>query len=96
MGVNIGLAAPFVDLEVAQFAHPHQHKCQPAPVLPSPGATCSIYDGNKVYLGVRVKMPVRDLLKNIRLSQGGRHLEDQVGFFFYDFMTGQQLFLWWG
>ncbi|XP_051255184.1 uncharacterized protein zgc:113279 [Dicentrarchus labrax] len=34
------------------------------------GARCSIYDGEKVYLGVRVKMPVRDLLKNIRLAQG--------------------------
>ncbi|XP_056906048.1 uncharacterized protein zgc:113279 isoform X2 [Takifugu flavidus] len=40
-------------------------------------AKCSIYDSNKVYLGVRVKMPVRDLLKNIRLSQGGLPLEDQ-------------------
>ncbi|XP_070762044.1 uncharacterized protein [Enoplosus armatus] len=34
------------------------------------GARCSIYDGDKVYLGVRVKMPVRDLLRNVRLAQG--------------------------
>ncbi|XP_041662793.1 uncharacterized protein zgc:113279 [Cheilinus undulatus] len=34
------------------------------------GTRCSIYDGDKVYLGVRVKMPVRDLLRNIRLAQG--------------------------
>ncbi|XP_077466680.1 uncharacterized protein LOC144083074 [Stigmatopora argus] len=27
-------------------------------------------DRNKVYLGVRVKMPVKDLLRNIRLAQG--------------------------
>ncbi|XP_070826947.1 histone-lysine N-methyltransferase EHMT1 [Chaetodon trifascialis] len=33
-------------------------------------ARCSMYDGEKVYLGVRVKMPVRDLLRNIRLAQG--------------------------
>uniref|UniRef100_A0A8C4H8L8 Zgc:113279 n=1 Tax=Dicentrarchus labrax TaxID=13489 RepID=A0A8C4H8L8_DICLA len=37
---------------------------------PSHTHLCSIYDGEKVYLGVRVKMPVRDLLKNIRLAQG--------------------------
>ncbi|AWO98486.1 putative NF-kappa-B inhibitor zeta-like [Scophthalmus maximus] len=30
----------------------------------------SIYGGDKVYLGVRVKMPVRDLLRNKRLAQG--------------------------
>lgn len=34
------------------------------------GARCSIYESEKVYLGVRVKMPVRDLLRNIRLAQG--------------------------
>ncbi|TKS81474.1 NF-kappa-B inhibitor zeta I-kappa-B-zeta [Collichthys lucidus] len=34
------------------------------------GARCPIYNSEKVYLGVRVKMPVRDLLKNIRLAQG--------------------------
>ncbi|KAI3354629.1 hypothetical protein L3Q82_019132 [Scortum barcoo] len=34
------------------------------------GARCSVYDGEKVYLGVRVKMPVKDLLRNIRLAQG--------------------------
>ncbi|XP_074535845.1 NF-kappa-B inhibitor zeta [Halichoeres trimaculatus] len=34
------------------------------------GARCSLYDNEKVYLGVRVKMPVRDLLRNIRLAQG--------------------------
>uniref|UniRef100_UPI0037E7A3EA uncharacterized protein n=1 Tax=Semicossyphus pulcher TaxID=241346 RepID=UPI0037E7A3EA len=33
-------------------------------------ARCSMYDSEKVYLGVRVKMPVRDLLRNIRLAQG--------------------------
>ncbi|XP_044058817.1 NF-kappa-B inhibitor zeta isoform X2 [Siniperca chuatsi] len=39
-------------------------------IVSSPGARCPIYDGDKVYLGVRVKMPVRDLLRNIRLAQG--------------------------
>ncbi|XP_039987179.1 uncharacterized protein zgc:113279 [Xiphias gladius] len=34
------------------------------------GSRCSIYGCEKVYLGVRVKMPVRDLLRNIRLAQG--------------------------
>ncbi|XP_033969197.1 NF-kappa-B inhibitor zeta [Trematomus bernacchii] len=34
------------------------------------GEKCSSYDGDKVYLGVRVKMPVRDLLKKIRIDQG--------------------------
>ncbi|XP_050928918.1 NF-kappa-B inhibitor zeta [Lates calcarifer] len=34
------------------------------------GARCSIYGNEKVYLGVRVKMPVKDLLRNIRLAQG--------------------------
>lgn len=34
------------------------------------GARCSMYGDEKVYLGVRVKMPVKDLLKNIRLAQG--------------------------
>nr|XP_046244858.1 uncharacterized protein zgc:113279 [Scatophagus argus] len=34
------------------------------------GTRCSIYDGEKVYLGVRVKMPVKDLLRNIRLAKG--------------------------
>ncbi|KAE8295662.1 NF-kappa-B inhibitor zeta I-kappa-B-zeta [Larimichthys crocea] len=34
------------------------------------GARCPIYNSEKVYLGVRVKMPVRDLLKNIRIAQG--------------------------
>ncbi|XP_017289297.1 uncharacterized protein zgc:113279 [Kryptolebias marmoratus] len=34
------------------------------------GSTCSIYGGEKVYLGVRVRMPVKDLLKNIRVSRG--------------------------
>lgn len=36
----------------------------------SPGAKCSVYNADKVYLGVRVKMPVRDLLKNIRKARG--------------------------
>lgn len=48
------------------------------PPAVSPGTKCSIYDGGKVYLGVRVRKTVRDLLKNIRLSQGGPHLEAQV------------------
>ncbi|TDH15238.1 hypothetical protein EPR50_G00029500 [Perca flavescens] len=30
----------------------------------------SMYGGEKVYLGVRVKMPVRDLLRKIRIAQG--------------------------
>ncbi|XP_074496229.1 uncharacterized protein LOC141770522 isoform X2 [Sebastes fasciatus] len=34
------------------------------------GARCSIYGGDKVYLGVRVKMPVKDLLRKIRIAQG--------------------------
>ncbi|XP_071328009.1 NF-kappa-B inhibitor zeta [Trachinotus anak] len=34
------------------------------------GARCALYGDDKVYLGVRVKMPVRDLLRNIRLAQG--------------------------
>ncbi|CAK6972471.1 NF-kappa-B inhibitor zeta [Scomber scombrus] len=34
------------------------------------GSKCSSYDGDKVYLGVRVKMPVKDLLRNIRVAQG--------------------------
>uniref|UniRef100_A0A672I6G3 Zgc:113279 n=1 Tax=Salarias fasciatus TaxID=181472 RepID=A0A672I6G3_SALFA len=33
-------------------------------------AKCSIYGGKKVYLGVRVKMPVKELLKNIRVAKG--------------------------
>ncbi|XP_030600667.1 NF-kappa-B inhibitor zeta [Archocentrus centrarchus] len=52
------------------------------PDAPVPGATdcdvrgtkkggrCSIYGNKKVYLGVRVRMPVKDLLRNFRLSQG--------------------------
>uniref|UniRef100_A0A669E1K8 Zgc:113279 n=1 Tax=Oreochromis niloticus TaxID=8128 RepID=A0A669E1K8_ORENI len=35
-----------------------------------PGAKRSIYGNDKVYLGVRVRMPVKDLLRNIRLAQG--------------------------
>ncbi|KAK2847486.1 hypothetical protein Q5P01_010485 [Channa striata] len=44
----------------------------PAPALGGgrKGMRCSLYGGDKVYLGVRVKMPVRDLLKNIRLAKG--------------------------
>ncbi|CAN9510978.1 unnamed protein product [Ophioblennius macclurei] len=34
------------------------------------GTRCSIYGGKKVYLGVRVKMPVKELLKNIRVAKG--------------------------
>ncbi|XP_051813505.1 NF-kappa-B inhibitor zeta [Acanthochromis polyacanthus] len=34
------------------------------------GARCSMYGDDKVYLGVRVKMPVKDLLRNIRVAQG--------------------------
>lgn len=34
------------------------------------GARRSIYANDKVYLGVRVRMPVKDLLRNIRLTQG--------------------------
>ncbi|KAM4566780.1 uncharacterized protein PAE49_010284 isoform 1-T2 [Odontesthes bonariensis] len=34
------------------------------------GSKCSIYGNERVYLGVRVRMPVRDLLRNIRRSQG--------------------------
>ncbi|CAG6007541.1 unnamed protein product [Menidia menidia] len=40
------------------------------------GSECSIYGSDKVYLGVRVRMPVRDLLRNIRLSKG-QDPEDQ-------------------
>ncbi|XP_047246852.1 NF-kappa-B inhibitor zeta isoform X2 [Girardinichthys multiradiatus] len=35
-----------------------------------PGARSSIYGVEKVYLGVRVRMPVRDLLKKIRVPEG--------------------------
>lgn len=38
--------------------------------ISSPGSKCSSYGGDKVYLGVRVKMPVKDLLRNIRVAQG--------------------------
>ncbi|XP_071396591.1 NF-kappa-B inhibitor zeta [Centroberyx affinis] len=34
------------------------------------GPKCANYDGEKRYLGVRVKMPVKDMLRNIRLAQG--------------------------
>ncbi|XP_034024088.1 NF-kappa-B inhibitor zeta [Thalassophryne amazonica] len=34
------------------------------------GTRCSSFSGEKVYLGVRVKMPVKDLLRNVRLAQG--------------------------
>ncbi|KAM4589339.1 NF-kappa-B inhibitor zeta [Fundulus diaphanus] len=34
------------------------------------GTRCSMYGGEKVYVGVRVRMPVRDLLKNIRVPKG--------------------------
>uniref|UniRef100_A0A3B3XGG1 OCA domain-containing protein n=1 Tax=Poecilia mexicana TaxID=48701 RepID=A0A3B3XGG1_9TELE len=33
------------------------------------GTRCSISGGERVYLGVRVRMPVRDLLKNIRVPK---------------------------
>uniref|UniRef100_A0A4W6CP90 Zgc:113279 n=1 Tax=Lates calcarifer TaxID=8187 RepID=A0A4W6CP90_LATCA len=39
---------------------------------------CSIYGNEKVYLGVRVKMPVKDLLRNIRLAQGWEPQDFQV------------------
>lgn len=53
---------------------------KPLPLCPSfsPGARCSMYDGDKVYLGVRVKMPVRDLLRNIRLAKGCEPQDFQV------------------
>uniref|UniRef100_A0AAX7TU12 OCA domain-containing protein n=1 Tax=Astatotilapia calliptera TaxID=8154 RepID=A0AAX7TU12_ASTCA len=42
------------------------------------GAKRSIYGNDKVYLGVRVRMPVKDLLRNIRLTQGcGQDLKDR-------------------
>ncbi|KAL3992470.1 cilia- and flagella-associated protein [Sarotherodon galilaeus] len=42
------------------------------------GAKRSIYGNDKVYLGVRVRMPVKDLLRNIRLAQGcGQDLKTQ-------------------
>lgn len=44
----------------------------------SPGTKCSMYGSEKVYLGVRVKMPVRDLLKNVRLAQGWEPQEFKV------------------
>ncbi|KAM4742022.1 NF-kappa-B inhibitor zeta, partial [Anableps anableps] len=34
------------------------------------GTRSSVYSGEKVYLGVRVRMPVRDMLKNIRVPKG--------------------------
>lgn len=42
------------------------------------GSACSIYESDKVYLGVRVRMPVKDMLKNIRLSQGQDLTDFQV------------------
>ncbi|XP_078102982.1 uncharacterized protein LOC144515754 isoform X2 [Sander vitreus] len=41
------------------------------------GARVSMYGGEKVYLGVRVKMPVRDLLRKIRIAQGCKPQEFQ-------------------
>ncbi|XP_023284253.1 NF-kappa-B inhibitor zeta-like [Seriola lalandi dorsalis] len=41
------------------------------------GAHCSLYGGDKVYLGVRVKMPVRDLLRNVRLARGWEPQDSQ-------------------
>ncbi|XP_031587735.2 NF-kappa-B inhibitor zeta [Oreochromis aureus] len=42
------------------------------------GAKRSIYGNDKVYLGVRVRMPVKDLLRNIRLAQGsGQDLKER-------------------
>lgn len=43
-----------------------------------PGDRYSVYGGEKVYLGVRVKMPVRDLLRNIRLAKGCESQDLQV------------------
>ncbi|XP_040902173.1 uncharacterized protein zgc:113279 [Toxotes jaculatrix] len=45
------------------------------------GARCSLYGGEKVYLGVRVKMPVKELLRNIRVAQGWKpqDLQDTCG-----------------
>ncbi|XP_023206494.1 uncharacterized protein LOC102234539 [Xiphophorus maculatus] len=46
------------------------------PAVPGPpgckrnkGTRCSVSGGEQVYLGVRVRMPVRDLLKNIRVPK---------------------------
>lgn len=36
----------------------------------SSGPKRSNYDGEKRYLGVRVKMPVRDMLNKIRIAKG--------------------------
>ncbi|XP_032364861.1 uncharacterized protein zgc:113279 [Etheostoma spectabile] len=57
------------------------------PHTPVPGLTIqdvdgrqngvSIYGGERVYLGVRVKMPVRDLLRKIRIAQGCKHQDFQ-------------------
>uniref|UniRef100_A0A7N6BWP9 OCA domain-containing protein n=1 Tax=Anabas testudineus TaxID=64144 RepID=A0A7N6BWP9_ANATE len=47
-----------------------------------PGDRYSVYGGEKVYLGVRVKMPVRDLLRNIRLAKGceSQDLQENLSF----------------
>uniref|UniRef100_A0A3B5B849 Uncharacterized LOC103356437 n=1 Tax=Stegastes partitus TaxID=144197 RepID=A0A3B5B849_9TELE len=44
--------------------------------------SCSMYGDDKVYLGVRVKMPVKDLLRNIRLAQGCEPQDLKVQLFF--------------
>lgn len=44
----------------------------------SPGGKYLTYGGEKIYLGVRVKMPVKDLLRNIRLARGWNPEDFQV------------------
>uniref|UniRef100_A0A3Q3XGY1 OCA domain-containing protein n=1 Tax=Mola mola TaxID=94237 RepID=A0A3Q3XGY1_MOLML len=44
------------------------------------GTSSGVLDSDRVYLGVRVKMPVRDLLRDIRLAQGWQPQESQVAF----------------
>uniref|UniRef100_A0A8C9XZK4 Zgc:113279 n=1 Tax=Sander lucioperca TaxID=283035 RepID=A0A8C9XZK4_SANLU len=47
-------------------------------MLSDPAWIVSMYGGEKVYLGVRVKMPVRDLLRKIRIAQGCKPQDFQV------------------
>ncbi|XP_026195134.1 NF-kappa-B inhibitor zeta isoform X2 [Anabas testudineus] len=69
-----GLSPPHLSGETAAgLTEPHT----PVPALSvqdvgaiKTGDRYSVYGGEKVYLGVRVKMPVRDLLRNIRLAKG--------------------------
>ncbi|KAJ7995149.1 hypothetical protein DPEC_G00241570 [Dallia pectoralis] len=44
------------------------------------GSKCLSYDGDKRYMGVKVKMPVREILRNIRIAKGMDPKEIQGNF----------------